>query len=55
MTLNNEVLYSLFELQGKLYMCMEICRAFDQTFKEHLDGMYVSDRASAFMFLLEDL
>lgn len=26
------------ELQGKLYMIMEICRAFDQTFKEHLDG-----------------
>ncbi|XP_010473789.2 PREDICTED: dynamin-related protein 1B-like, partial [Camelina sativa] len=23
---------------GKLYMIMEICRAFDQTFKEHLDG-----------------
>ncbi|KAL5792233.1 hypothetical protein ACOSP7_000827 [Xanthoceras sorbifolium] len=24
---------------GKLYMIMEICRAFDQTFKEHLDGI----------------
>jgi GTPase SAR1 family protein len=23
---------------GRLYMIMEICRAFDQTFKEHLDG-----------------
>ncbi|GLT84782.1 hypothetical protein SLE2022_029960 [Rubroshorea leprosula] len=23
---------------GKLYMIMEICRAFDQNFKEHLDG-----------------
>lgn len=28
-----------FFFQGKLYMIMEICRAFDQTFKEHLDGM----------------
>ncbi|OMO71700.1 hypothetical protein CCACVL1_18099 [Corchorus capsularis] len=24
---------------GKLYMIMEICRAFDQNFKEHLDGI----------------
>ncbi|XP_021280533.1 dynamin-related protein 1B [Herrania umbratica] len=24
---------------GKLYMIMEICRAFDQNFKEHLDGV----------------
>ncbi|KAJ0837381.1 putative dynamin central domain, dynamin, GTPase region, GTPase effector domain, Dynamin superfamily [Helianthus annuus] len=24
---------------GKLYMIMEICRAFDQIFKEHLDGI----------------
>ncbi|XP_030548096.1 dynamin-related protein 5A-like [Rhodamnia argentea] len=24
---------------GKLYMIMEICRAFDQIFKEHLDGV----------------
>nr|XP_043624794.1 phragmoplastin DRP1A-like [Erigeron canadensis] len=24
---------------GKLFMIMEICRAFDQTFKEHLDGI----------------
>ncbi|CAN0889691.1 Phragmoplastin DRP1B [Linum grandiflorum] len=24
---------------GKLYMVMEICRAFDQIFKEHLDGV----------------
>ncbi|KAI3498209.1 hypothetical protein L1887_33978 [Cichorium endivia] len=24
---------------GKLYMIMEICRAFEQTFKEHLDGL----------------
>uniref|UniRef100_A0A5B6ZP53 Putative dynamin-related protein 5A n=1 Tax=Davidia involucrata TaxID=16924 RepID=A0A5B6ZP53_DAVIN len=24
---------------GKLYMIMEICRGFDQTFKEHLDGI----------------
>ena len=28
-------------MQGKLYMIMEICRSFDQIFKEHLDGMYV--------------
>lgn len=27
-------------MQGKLYMSMEICRAFDGIFKEHLDGMY---------------
>lgn len=29
-------------LQGKLYMIMEICRAFDAIFKEHLDGVYAS-------------
>lgn len=28
-------------MQGKLYMIMEICRNFDQVFKEHLDGVYV--------------
>lgn len=28
-------------MQGKLYMIMEICRAFDHIFKEHLDGVYV--------------
>lgn len=28
-------------LQGKLYTTMEISRAFDQIFKEHLDGVYV--------------
>ncbi|RWW43593.1 hypothetical protein BHE74_00050727, partial [Ensete ventricosum] len=26
---------------GKLYAIMEICRVFDQNYKEHLDGMYV--------------
>ncbi|KAK1394064.1 hypothetical protein POM88_013120 [Heracleum sosnowskyi] len=25
--------------KGKLYMIMEICRSFDQIFKEHLDGI----------------
>ncbi|TYG61618.1 hypothetical protein ES288_D07G163500v1 [Gossypium darwinii] len=30
---------------GKLYTTMEICRAFDQNFKEHLDGVYISMRA----------
>jgi len=30
-------------VQGKLYMVMEICRIFDQIYKEHLDGVYVSD------------
>jgi len=29
-------------MQGKLYSIMEICRSFDQIFKEHLDGVYVS-------------
>lgn len=28
-------------VQGKLYSIMEICRLFDQIFKEHLDGVYV--------------
>lgn len=31
-----------YYLQGKLYAIMEICRVFDQNYKEHLDGMYVS-------------
>jgi len=26
-------------VQGKLYAIMEICRTFDQIFKEHLDGV----------------
>ena len=26
-------------MQGKLYAIMEICRTFDQIFKEHLDGV----------------
>ena len=30
------------DLQGKLYTVMEICRLFDGTYKEHLDGVYVS-------------
>ena len=29
-------------MQGKLYMIMEISRVFDQIYKEHLDGVYVS-------------
>lgn len=28
-------------MQGKLYAIMEICRSFDQIFKDHLDGVYV--------------
>lgn len=26
-------------MQGKLLLIMDICRAFDQIYKEHLDGM----------------
>lgn len=34
--------YNFFCLvQGKLYSIMEICRIFDQIYKEHLDGVYV--------------
>lgn len=29
-------------IQGKLYTIMEICRLFDQNYREHLDGVYVS-------------
>jgi hypothetical protein len=36
----------LHVIQGKLYTIMEICRMFDSIYKEHLDGMYVSNRAS---------
>lgn len=39
-TCNVASLQSL-QMQGKLYMIMEICRTFDQIFKEHLDGVYV--------------
>lgn len=39
-------------MQGKLYMIMEICRAFDQNFKEHLDGVYVY--ASVVVFCILD-
>jgi hypothetical protein len=30
-------------MQGKLYTIMEICRMFDGIYKEHLDGVYVSN------------
>jgi len=39
--MNAGIIKALSYLQGKLYMIMEICRSFDQTFKDHLDGMYV--------------
>ncbi|KAH8516949.1 hypothetical protein H0E87_005057, partial [Populus deltoides] len=34
----SNVTFGLLLLSGKLYMIMEICRSFDQIFKEHLDG-----------------
>lgn len=35
------ILIMPYNLQGKLYTIMEICRLFDQIYKEHLDGVYV--------------
>lgn len=35
--------YTSSWLQGKLYTIMEICRMFDSIYKEHLDGVYVSN------------
>ncbi|KAK4789369.1 hypothetical protein SAY86_020688 [Trapa natans] len=33
------LIIGLLNAQGKLYMIMEICRLFDQNYKEHLDGV----------------
>lgn len=33
--------------QAQLYTILELCRAFDRIFKEHLDGGYVSHIASS--------
>lgn len=38
-------------MQGKLYMIMEISRAFDQIYKEHLDGVYVSNFVFSFTIM----
>lgn len=35
------LIFVLCDIQGKLYSIMEICRLFDQIYKEHLDGVYV--------------
>lgn len=40
--LQEELIDDIFtKMQGKLYSIMEICRLFDQIYKEHLDGVYV--------------
>ena len=36
-------------------MIMEICRSFDGIFKEHLDGMYVSQRVLLYSSMLSVL
>lgn len=35
-------MFDAYDMQGKLYTIMEICRLFDQIYKEHLDGVYAS-------------
>jgi len=37
-------------MQGKLYSIMEICRSFDQIFKDHLDGVYVVNFCNLVLF-----
>ncbi|MFS7939029.1 hypothetical protein Hanom_Chr05g00446841 [Helianthus anomalus] len=37
--------------KGKLYMIMEICRAFDQIFKEHLDDDQVAKRCTLYSII----
>ena len=37
--LDDLIVIDCFDMQGKLYMIMEICRGFDQIYKEHLDGV----------------
>lgn len=36
------LMFDAYDMQGKLYTIMEICRLFDQIYKEHLDGVYAS-------------
>lgn len=36
------LMFDAYDIQGKLYTIMEICRLFDQIYKEHLDGVYAS-------------
>lgn len=42
MNLHNPIEFNcMTALQAQLYTILELCRAFDRVFKEHLDGGYV--------------